>query len=351
MKKPTICVIFGGASSEHEVSCVSAASICRNIDPERFDVVRLGIARNGDSFLFSGTPEQMESGQWLLDRNNRSAHISHNPSDHGLLFSDGEILPIDLLFPVLHGKNGEDGSIQGLFQLSGIPYVGCGILSSAICMDKEMTHIMLASAGIPMARYAAVRKSEPFSQALEKARKIGFPLFVKPANAGSSVGVSKVSEEGKLAVALEAAFAEDDKLLLEEAIIGAEVECAVLDGEELTASVVGEIVPANSFYDYNAKYQNAESLLYIPARIPQDQAELIRRTALAAFRRLECRGLSRVDFFARADGSIILNEINTLPGFTSISMYPKLFEASGIPYPQLLEKLIATSLRGSGNKN
>ena len=348
MSKLTVAVIFGGCSSEHEVSRLSATCILNNLSREKYDVLPVGITKSGRWFLYSGNISDIANGEWEEDLKNRPAFLSPDRGTHGLLVQNGlgyEIKKIDVVFPALHGKNGEDGTIQGLFQLSGIPYVGCNTLSSAICMDKAVTNSLLETAGIPQAHYLWFF-ADNYQTGAEKikvkiAARLGYPVFVKPANAGSSVGVSKVSCEEELDAAVEKAAREDSKILVEEAIVGQEVECAVLGNGSPETTVVGEIAASAEFYDYDDKYKNGTSQLYIPARITEEQSEKIRAHAARAYRLLGCSGLARVDFFVRDDdGAVLLNELNTLPGFTSISMYPKLWEYCGVSCPELLDRLI-----------
>ncbi len=354
MNKKRVAVLFGGVSSEHEVSCMSAASVLRNIPEENYDVLRVGIDKSGDWFLYSGPIEAIADAGWAKHPENRPAFIAPGLSPKGLTVRSGdsyEQLPLDAVFPVLHGKNGEDGTMQGLLQLAGLPFVGCDATSSAACMDKVLTNVMLDAMDIPQAKYvwfydyeyqkdpdAALRRVE---EALGR-----YPVFVKPANAGSSVGVSKATDAASLKRAIEIAVREDSKILIEEGIDGQEVECAVFGGKEPVASIVGEIAPSNEFYDYEAKYISGSSGLYIPARIEEPVSNRIRETAVRAFQAMGCFGLARVDFFVRrGTGEVLLNELNTLPGFTSISMYPKLMEASGLAYPELIDRLIALAIR------
>lgn len=356
--KKTICVIFGGVSSEYEVSLMSSSSIIRNLDTEKFDILKLGITKDGKWLLFSGCVEDIENGSWTNHPDNQTAFISPDRNTAGLVVieKDGRcsIRKIDVIFPVLHGKNGEDGTIQGLFQLSGIPFVGCDTDSSAICMDKAVAHSLLASAHIEQAHYLWFYADRYFADSEKIVNKIcarlNFPVFVKPSNAGSSVGITKVSNRENLDAAIRLAADNDCKIVVEEGIVGQEVECAVLGNRgHSVASVVGEIGAAAEFYDYDDKYKNGAAQLYIPARLDPEISEEIRRTAVRAYNLLGCDGLSRVDFFVTEKGhQVILNEINTLPGFTSISMYPKLWEASGMPYPALLEKLIDCALCREG---
>lgn len=349
MQKKRIAVIFGGKSSEHEVSRVSASYVISQIPEDKYEIITIGITKAGKWFIYNGDTDSIADGSWEKNENNRTAFIAPAPSVSGLIIinKDGstEKLKLDVVFPVLHGKNGEDGTLQGLIELSGIPYVGCGVLASAECMDKVSTNIMFEHAGIDQADftwfYKSDYKADPDKciEQTEKAIK-NYPMFVKPANAGSSVGVSKAHNREELIAAIEKAAKEDSRILIEENIVGKEVECAVLGNENPFVSVPGQIAPAAEFYDYDAKYNNAESKLFIPAQISSELTEKVKETAAKAYRVLGCEGLSRVDFFVTDDGRVLLNEINTLPGFTSISMYPKLMAASGIEGSELIEKLI-----------
>ena len=347
MSKKKIAVIFGGKSSEHDISRISASYVISQISKEKYDIFTIGITKEGRWLLYSGDTDSIKDGSWENHPDNKLAFIAPAPSVHGMvILSEGkcETVRLDVLFPVLHGKNGEDGTIQGLFEMSGIPYVGCGVLASADCMDKVTADIIFASLGIDQAKftwcYAGDFKKSPEKVISQIENAIDYPIFVKPANAGSSVGISKAHDRNELQKAIETAAKEDSRILFEETIVGKEVECAVLGNDEPFASTVGEIAPASEFYDFDAKYNDANSLLFIPARIENEIIEKIRETAVKAYRAIGCAGLSRVDFFVTADNRIMLNEINTLPGFTSISMYPKLMEKSGINGSQLVEKLI-----------
>lgn len=355
MAKLRIAVLFGGASTEYEVSLLSAASVLRNIPEEKYDVIKIGITREGAWYLYSGPIRLIEENAWQTNRYITPAVLSPDRCSPGILHFTGrdgfehcELLNIDCVFPVLHGKNGEDGTIQGLLEMSGIPYVGCGVQSSANCMDKTVTHTLLDQAGIPGAKWRkAVPKDLDCLEELEGewSKELGYPMFVKPANAGSSVGVTKVKGPGELRRALELAFTVDNKAIIEEGIDGIEVETAVLGNDSPQAAAVGEIVPSQEFYSYSAKYSDESTNLYIPARISEEDTQKIRETAVKAYKVLGCSGMTRVDFFVKRDGSgIVLNEPNTIPGFTSISMYPKLWEYSGVPYPELIDRLIQFAL-------
>lgn len=348
--KKTVAVFFGGESSEYEISLLSTAFVLENLDREKYDVVTVGITREGGWYLYEGDPSRIQDGSWLQEAKT-PALLSPDKNTRGLvILEDGRarVLKLDVLFPVLHGKNGEDGTIQGLFQFSGVPYVGCNTLSSAVCMDKAVTHSLLTAANIEQAHYlwfyADRFDAEPEKIKNKITARFDFPVFVKPANAGSSVGVSKVTSAEQLDEAIRKAAKEDFKIIVEEGISGQEVECAVLGNRDARASTVGEIDSSAEFYDYDDKYKNGTSRSHIPARLSQEKIEEIRGIAVRAYRHLGCSGLARVDFFVREDGRVILNELNTLPGFTSISMYPKLWMASGLTAGELLDELIGCAL-------
>lgn len=320
-----LCIIFGGKSSEHEVSLVSARSIYANVNRAKYRLHMIKIEKDG-SWNYKGD-----------DFDSAGEKIS---------IGDLEKFNIDVAFPVLHGKFGEDGTMQGLFEIMGIPYVGSGVIGSAVCMDKCVAKILFAHAGISQANWITVRRGEDKTN--EIVDILGFPCFVKPANAGSSVGVSKASDINELHAGIAAALEHDDKVLIEQAINAREVECSVMgNANPVVADVLGEIVPAKEFYDYEAKYQDASSKLIIPADVSSDTAAKIKEYATAAYKICECRGLARVDFFVEKEtGEIYLNEINTMPGFTDISMYPKLWDASGLGYAELIDRLIELALKG-----
>lgn len=353
-KKISVALLFGGQSSEHEVSLMSAGSIIENLDKEKYELHMVGITKEGRWLLFTGDPAQLPGGAWEKG-DVAPAALSPDPSVHGLvvLGPPARTIHIDCVFPALHGKNGEDGTLQGLLALSGIPYVGCNTEASAICMDKAVTHTLLSAANIELAHYLWFY-SDRFACAPETIKnricaRLNFPVFVKPANAGSSVGVSRVDGPQGLDEAIRKAAQEDVKIIVEEGVTGQEVECAVLGNrQDAQASLVGEIGASAAFYDYDDKYVNGTSQLYIPARIPQEAADEIRETAVRAYRLLGCSGLARVDFFVTPEQKVVLNELNTLPGFTSISMYPKLWMAMGLTYGELLDKLIQLAFKQAG---
>ncbi len=347
MEKKRVAVIFGGQSSEHEISRVSAAYVINQIPADKYEVLMIGITRQGRWLLYSGGTDAIKDGSWENDTNNKAAFIAPDSSIKGLVvITEGccKIIKLDAVFPVMHGKNGEDGTIQGLLELAGLPYVGCGVLASADCMDKIVANTIFESLGIDQAAftwcYASDYTKNPEQCIADIEAKLPYPIFVKPSNAGSSVGISKAADREALKKAIAVAAKEDDRILFEETITGKEVECAVLGNDEPVASIAGEIAPASEFYDYDAKYNNAASQLFIPARISEEIMSKVRSNAVRAYRAIGCTGLSRVDFFVTADGRVLLNEINTLPGFTSISMYPKLMAASDVNGSELVEKLI-----------
>lgn len=339
-------VIFGGVSSEHAVSCVSAASVIENIPHDKYAVYTIGITAEGAWLLYEGDTALLPGDRWLEGQCTK-AMLSPDRKDHGLLvFRDGgtELIPIDVVFPVLHGKNGEDGTFQGFLEIAGIPYVGCDTLSSAMCMDKAVTNLIADSVGVAQAKWLSITghdyKQDISAFALRVEESLGLPVFVKPANAGSSVGISKAKTREEFFAAMETALKEDQKVVVEEAVNALEVECAVIGNEEPMASVVGGIVPCEEFYTYEAKYIDEGSELQIPAKVPLETQNEVRDAAVKIFTALGCKGLARVDFFVEKDtGLVLFNEINTIPGFTSISMYPKLLEQSGVPYPKLLDRL------------
>ena len=352
MKKLNVCVLFGGVSPEHDVSLRSAEAVLNHLDKEKYELFPVGITKEGQWILYGGTDySTLPADQWLNDDGNRPAAISP-VRGQGLLCFDGDSVStqhIDVVFPVLHGENGEDGAMQGLLQLAGIAYVGPHVSASAVSMDKTLTKLVADKAGVPQAAWQLVRRSDldvRMEQTLDTLEsRFAYPMFVKPSGTGSSVGVSKAADRTALAQALTAAAAFDEKVLVEEFIRGREVEVAVMGNASPMASVCGEIDSGADFYDYDAKYITDTSTAYIPARIDDEVAERVREAAVKIYSAIGCCGLSRVDFFVTYDDNqVIFNEINTLPGFTSISMYPKLFGASGIPYSQLLDELLRLAL-------
>ena len=335
MGKKKVAVLFGGQSTEHEVSCMSAYSVLKNIDTDLYDVSAIGITKTGN-WTVCDDIETVRSDSWKETAEKKCGMT--------------EVLPLlyacDVIFPVLHGICGEDGTVQGLFELIGKPYVGCGVLASAVCMDKVYTKIVLKDAGIPQCRHLVAERDVILKRDGTYERMVsesfGFPCFVKPSNSGSSVGAFKVAEENALLPALLEAQQYDRKILIEEYVNAREIECAVLgNGSAAAVSTPGEIIPSKEFYDYEDKYISGTSITQIPARVPEDVLENIRTLAKKAYNALDCAGLSRVDFFYDRDtGRVLLNEINTLPGFTDISMYAKMWAHDGMDFRTLVTRLI-----------
>ena len=342
MTKKNIAVIFGGKSSEHDVSIVSAGSFFRSIDRETFNVFAIYIDQNGVWRLW-----EKDYASFTKEAAAASSTCGFMPGAEkkARLFKDDAYLcDIDLVIPVMHGKNGEDGTIQGYLEILGVPYVGCGVLASAVSMDKLTTKRIVAPLGIRQARYVSIvggEMAEKQEKMDEVERTLGYPVFVKPSNAGSSIGVSCAHDRGELDAAIELAAANDNRILIEEAINGREIECAVLGNLEPRASGVGEILAADTFYTFDAKYANADSRTVVDPDLPEAVVEELRRDAAAIFRAVDGRGLSRVDFFVeRGTDEVIFNEINTMPGYTPISMYPMLWNARGLELKELVAKLI-----------
>ncbi len=355
MKKLSVCILFGGMSPEHEVSLRSAEAVLNNIDHEKYNVFPVGIAKDGDWIIYGGSDySELPKGTWMHNPKNRRGTISP-VRGQGMFCFEGDCVVrerIDVVFPVLHGENGEDGAMQGLLKLAGIPYVGPHVAASAVAMDKTLTKLVVDHAGVPQAAWHLVRRADLGShkeQTLNTLeQKFRYPMFVKPAGTGSSVGVSKAADREGLAAALVNAARYDSKVLVEEFIHGREIEVAVMGNENPVASICGEIDSGAEFYDYEAKYITDTSVAYIPARIPEDVEETVREAAVKVYQAIGCQGLSRVDFFVTyEDNRVVFNEINTLPGFTSISMYPKLFAASGIPYSELIDELLDLAMEAA----
>lgn len=345
-----VAVIFGGMSTEHDVSIVSGISIIKNLNQNKYEIYPIYIDENGDWYKYTKKIEEIgtvEVGDKL-----KEIEKIENPMNY--------LKQMDCIFPVLHGLYGEDGTVQGLFELLKIPYVGCKVLASSICMDKVYAKIIFEKAGLNQAKYVYIRKDKEkyryiannFEETIctleevekEVEEKLEYPMFVKPSNSGSSVGIRKVKNKKELEEAIKYAGKYDNKILVEQGIIGREIECAVLGNEEVLASCVGEVLSAEEFYSFDSKYKNSQSRTVIPAKIEENISEEIRKQAIKAYKAAGGAGLSRVDFFVEnGTNKIIINEINTMPGFTAISMYPKLFEAVGIKYTELLDKIIELS--------
>lgn len=350
MSKSVICLLCGGQSTEHEVSLMSAKNVVAAIPAEKYDVLIVGIAKDGSWYWY-------ENGSFLENGDDPVAvKLAANgtpvfpirlagKSVLAALGAEREPVPFDILFPVLHGMNGEDGSVQGLAQLLGCPCVGCNMTASAVCMDKAVAKQILEHEGIKTAPWILLKKHDEVPSFASVVSKLGLPLFVKPTNGGSSVGVVKVNSEADYLPAITEAMKYDTKVLIEKAIVGREIECAVLGNSETFCALPGEVIPKVDFYSYDAKYTDDDGAeLVAPANLSEAEVAALHKIASKAYRALGCRGMSRVDFFYCPDGSWILNEINTIPGFTKISMFPRLMGISGIPYPQLVDKLISLAL-------
>ena len=348
-KKLRVGLLFGGKSAEHEISLISARNIVEAMDKTKYDVVAIGIDKQGRWHLDEGARLLQGAAQPEVAFKDAKNIAAVRPGDTAtpVVRSKGSGLgAIDVVFPVLHGPFGEDGTVQGLLKLANIPFVGAGVLGSAVGMDKDVMKRLLRDAKIPIADFVMFERPEQPAISFAKVKKnLGLPLFVKPANLGSSVGISKVSKKDQFAPAVRTAFRYDNKIIIEEAIRGREIECSVLGNEKPIASLPGEIVVQHDFYSYDAKYLDDQGArLEIPARLPKKIVKEIQRTAVRAYRALCCEGMARVDFFLRPDGKVLVNEINTIPGFTKISMYPKMWEATGLSYSRLIDRLIGLAL-------
>ena len=344
MSKKSVLIIFGGNSTEHEVSCKSVMNFIKNVSDEKYDKHLVGIKKNGDWIYYTADTDLIPLCKWADEPSNVPAMLCPNK---GLVLLDGNntVINIDVIIPVLHGKNGEDGTIQGLFELCSIPYVGCGVVSSGVSMDKAYTKIIVDSLKtIPQADFVLVKAGENHNFIEASENKFGYPMFVKPCKSGSSQGVSKAENREELAAAVELALKHDSKVLIEECINGRELECAVFEKNgNIVCSNAGEAVAGDVFYSYEAKYNNADSKTVLTPDIPEGVNEKIKEYAEAIFRILGCSGLSRIDFFMEKDGKVIFNEINTLPGFTKISMYPMMMDAIGYPIGKLMDELIESA--------
>ena len=362
-KKVRVGLIFGGRSAEHEVSLISAQGVMKAIDKEKYTVVPIGITKEG-RWLASGDPWQALSSGVVTESS--SAALLPEPTQRGLMcLEEGEgenrliavrLSRLDVLFPVLHGPYGEDGTVQGLLELAGIPYVGAGVAASAVGMDKALFKDIMHAHGLPMVSHLVIKRQaweqQPKAVSDRIETEIGYPCFVKPANLGSSVGISKAHNRAELRAALDEAARYDRKLIVETAVDAREIEVSVLGNDQPSASVPGEIVPCNEFYDYAAKYIDQESELLIPAPIPPETAERAQQLAIQAFLAIDCAGMARVDFLLdRSTGELYLNELNTIPGFTPISMFTKLWEASGVSYTDLISRLIDLALERHADKS
>ncbi len=369
MTKLRVGVVYGGRSGEHEVSLASAASVFQNLDPSRYDAVPIRIEKDGRWSLPPAPPTLDSAADAIRQARSAAAehaietHLVANPGAETLLTVDRtghaptvSSLSLDVVFPVLHGPYGEDGTVQGLLELANVPYVGAGVLASAVGMDKAAMKLIFTACGLPICDYEVVVAREwrrdPHAVVSRVARRLGFPLFVKPANLGSSVGISKAHHAAELRTAIDLAAEFDRKIVIEAAVPSArEIECAVLGNDDPEASLPGEIVSSREFYDYEAKYLDEGSTARIPAPLTADETDTVRRLAIAAFKAIDGAGMARVDFLLAGDShTLYVNEVNTIPGFTTISMYAKMWAASGVPYPALVDRLIALALERHADK-
>jgi D-alanine-D-alanine ligase len=351
-KKTRVGILFGGKSAEHEVSLQSAKNVVEAIDKNKYEVVLIGIDKSGRWYLNDASRFLLNADNpklIALNQSSESVALLPGGSDKQELVSlsrDESHGPVDVVFPILHGTYGEDGTVQGLLKLANVPFVGAGVLGSAVGMDKDVMKRLLRDAGLPIPKFLTFHKHAAAAIDFEKVKvHLGLPMFVKPANSGSSVGIHKIKDEKQFAGFVADAFQYDNKILFEEAIAGREIECSVLGNENPIASVPGEIIPQHEFYSYEAKYIDEQgALLEIPAKLPEETVARVQTLAVQAFQSLCCEGMARVDFFLKENGELLLNEINTIPGFTKISMYPKLWEVSGISYPDLIDRLIQLAI-------
>jgi len=343
-----IAVIFGGHSSEYEVSLQSAFSVLQNINENKFEVFPVGITREGEWYHYTGGLEQIMDNSWGEEKENlHSVAVSQSRQAPGFLVFDGDgcrRIPVDLVLPVLHGRNGEDGTLQGLFELAGIPVAGCGTLSSALCMDKDRAHKLVGLAGIAVPKAVAFRQADQEAACRKVKESLSCPLFVKPLRAGSSLGITRITKMQELFSAVEFAFTYDTEVIVEEEVDGSEVGCAILGDEVLTVGRVDEVALSGSFFDYTEKYTLQSSRIYMPARVERKTEERIQETAMAIYRTLGCSGFARVDMFYTSSGEIVFNEVNTIPGFTSHSRYPNMMKGIGLSFTEVLDKLLSLYL-------
>ncbi|MDF2742103.1 MAG: D-alanine/D-alanine ligase [Actinomycetia bacterium] len=338
MTRTRLAILYGGRSAEHQISVVSARSVMEALDPDRFEVVPIAITRQGRWLLPERTPLELTARDGALPEVDAAgAELAVRPQEG--------VRGVDVVFPILHGPFGEDGTVQGLFELADLPYVGSGVLASALAMDKAMAKVVLAQAGLPQAPYLVVAgrdwRADPEGVAAEVAARLAYPVFTKPARLGSSIGISKVKTPDGLAAGLADAFAHDSKAVVEQGIVARELECGVLGNDAPEASVVGEVIPGHEFYDFEAKYLDESLKLEIPAQVPEAVTAQVRELSRRAFLALGCEGFARVDFFyEEATGRVLVNEVNTIPGFTPKSMFPLLWAASGLAYPDLVARLV-----------
>lgn len=346
MNKKTIGVLFGGCSTEYEVSLSSASAVIEHLDRAKYEVVMIGITRDGRWFRYNGDVNDIREDRWSKHASCLPAILSPSKETRGLIElvqTEFRITPLDIVFPVLHGKSGEDGTMQGLIELSGLPFVGCGTLSSAICMDKAVAKTLVQAAGIEAPSSITILAGDSIAAAVITADKLGFPLYVKPSKSGSSIGITKAYTKQDLVIGIEEAFAHDDKVIIEQHIDGFEVGCAILGHAQPMIGEIDEIVLTGEFFDHDEKYTLGTAAIHLPARIDKDMANKVKGVALRIYKVLGCSGFARVDLFHTSDGRLLFNEVNTIPGFTAHSRYPNMMKHSGIAFPELLDRLIESA--------
>ncbi len=343
--KKKIAVLFGGCSSEYEISLASATSVIENLNPDKYEVIMVGITPDGDFYLYDGPISDIIKDKWFTKEHTKSVTFTTNRSNPGLYcFETNELIKVDVVFPVLHGRNGEDGRLQGLLELTNIKYVGCDMLSSAICMDKYQAHVLASASGIKVPKSHLFTTNNSLDDLVTGTADLKYPLFVKPVNAGSSLGITKINSKDEFPEAMVAAFEYDTKLVVEESIDGFEVGCAIMGNDNLQIGEVDEVEIASGFLDYNEKYKDRTCEIHLPARLTEEEREEIKKVGLKIYQALGCCGYSRVDMFYTPDKEIVFNEVNTIPGCTSHSRFPKMLEASGISFSEVLDTVINLSL-------
>ncbi len=346
MEKKKIGIIFGGKSPEYDVSLESAYSVITNINKEKYDITLIGITKEGNWYKYEGEAENIKNNTWEKEGKCTKTIISTNPEDKGIIETEdnNKLIKLDAIFPVLHGSNGEDGTVQGLIALSGIPLIGCDILSSSLCMDKHLSHKLVESYGIKVAKSIVINNKTDTKETEEKLKQLKYPLFVKPMRAGSSFGITKVENESEIEGAIKEALKYDTEIIIEENVEGIEIGCAVLGNEELTVGEIDEIELSEGFFNYTEKYTLKTSKIHVPARIEKSISDEAKETAKKIYKILKCKDFSRVDMFLTPKGEIYFNEINTIPGFTSNSRYPSMMKQIGLNFEQLLDKLISLEI-------
>lgn len=347
MNRKKIVVLFGGCSTEYEVSLKSAYTIIEHINQDFYEIVPIGITKEGTWYLYGGVLDKIIKNTWMDDKSCLPVMISPNKCDHGIFVlhpNHIEKFRIDAIFPVLHGKNGEDGTVQGLCELAGVPIIGCDTLCSALCMDKYKAHLIVQSRGIEVPKSVILKECLDEALLYKKIKYLNMPLFVKPVKSGSSFGITKVQQKEELFQAVEVAFTHDNEVIIEENIEGFEMGCAILGNHKLIIGETDEIELSQGFFDYTEKYTLKSSKIHMPARIPNDMAKRVKKTACTIYRALGCSGFARVDVFLKADGTIVFNEVNTIPGFTSHSRYPNMLKGIGMKFEEIIEQLIRTAV-------